>query len=166
MASLGLALAFFGALAVAFVSNVLLFGFARRWAPHARRARAHAFGVAGALLVFTAILASFFARPGLVLLPGWIMTICNAYILFHLDNMAETARRIRLLRELHARPDGMARASLLAAYPPQEVFDRRISRLLLAGQCIEAEGRLRITGRGYLGAAVIIGAFRKLVFPE
>ena len=158
-----LALLFAGVLG-AFLVDVAVFTGVRRARPSARRGKAHAMAALGAL----ASAAIFFVGSGVPpawIVPGLTMVVCNSYIGFHLDNMAETARRIRLLRELHA-ASGLTREALLAVYPPQEVFDLRIRRLKLAGQCIEEDGRLRITGDAYSLMGTLVALGRKVIFPR
>jgi hypothetical protein len=155
---------FFAGVAGAFVIDAAVFVAARRAAPAARRGKAHALAALVALLAAAIYLL---AISGLSawLVPGLVMVLCNSYIGFHLDNMAETARRIRLLRELHdAR--GATRQALLAAYSPQEVFDLRIRRLKLAGQCVEDDGRLRMTGDAYSLMGTLVALARRLIFPR
>lgn len=162
MADAGALLALFGAVAAAFGVDVALFAAARRLRPTARRGTAHALAALCAL----AAAAALFALAGVPVPwfgPGLAMVACNAYVGFHLDNMAETARRIRILREVDA-AGGLTRESILAAYPPREVFDLRIRRLIHAGQCVERDGRLRMTGEAYslMGSLVALG--RRVVF--
>jgi len=149
----------------AFVVDVVVFIAARRASPAARRGKAHAIAALAAL-VFAA--AYFFVIPVSEswAVPALAMVICNSYIGFHLDNMAETARRIRLLRELHGSDDGLTREALLVAYSPQEVFELRIRRLKLAGQCVEENGRLRMTGDTYSLMGTLISLGRRLIFPR
>jgi hypothetical protein len=153
----------FGGVAAAFGVDCGVFIVARRGWPAARRGAAHAAGALAAL-AFAAIGFVWIAIPAPWVVPGLAMVVCNAYIAFHLDNMGETARRIRILRELCEAPRGLSREAILAAYPPQEVFDRRIRRLELAGQCIEEDGRLKAQGEAYslMGSMVALG--RRVVF--
>ena len=85
-----------------------------------------------------------------------------AYSYFHLFNMGETARRIRLLRELLSQgPLGMQ--ELLSLYRGEEVMSRRIERLLETAQLIEQDGRYRVRGRLLLRAARVVFAWRRLL---
>jgi hypothetical protein len=158
-----LALLFAGVLG-AFLVDIAVFAGARRARPAARRGKAHAV----AALIALAFAALSFVSAGVPpawIVPGLAMVLCNSYIGFHLDNMAETARRVRLLRELDA-ARGLTREALLAAYPPQEVFDLRIRRLTLAGQCVEENGRLRMTGDAYSMMGTLVALGRKVIFPR
>ena len=153
----------FAGVAGAFVVDVAVFAAARRAAPAARRGKAHAVAALSAL----AAAAIYFVGAGIPpawVIPGLAMVMCNSYIGFHLDNMAETARRIRILRELRAAPRGLTREAILAAYSPQEVFDLRIRRLTLAGQCVEEHGRLRMTGDAYSLMGTLVALGRRVIF--
>ena len=156
---------FFVGVAAAGVVDVAVFIIARRASPAARRGKAHAIAALGALLL-AAVYFLVVHVPQPWLLPAIAMVVCNSYIGFHLDNMAETARRIRLLRELHASDRGLTREALLVAYSPQEVFELRIRRLTLAGQCVEQNGRLRITGDAYSAMGTLIAIGRQVIFPR
>ena len=102
-----LALLFVGVVA-AFVVDVTVFVAMRRASPAARRGKAHAIAALAAVLFAAGyFLAVHGPQPWVV--PALVMVVCNSYIGFHLDNMAETARRIRLLRELHASDRGLTR---------------------------------------------------------
>mgnify|MGYP001766924597 CR=1 FL=1 len=88
--------------------------------------------------------------------------VCIAYSYFHLFNMSETARRIRLLREILIQgPLGMEQ--LLSLYRGEEVMSRRIERLLETSQLIEQNGRYRVRGRLLLRAARVVFAWRRLL---
>lgn len=149
--------------AFAFLSDAAVFVFVRRAAPQARRAVAH-LSASLAALVVVGVAGPAFGVPVFLLVPGCAMAVCNAYALFHLDNMAETARRVRILRELLAAPDGLDRQTIVLRYPPREVFDRRVARLKLAGQVREEDGRLRPTGGVYSLAERLVNATAEVVF--
>jgi hypothetical protein len=152
--------------AAAFLVDIAAFALARRARPQARRGAAHGIAALAAAAAFATFFAAAPALPGGLLLPGLAMVLSNAYVGFHLDNMGETARRIRILRELLEAPAGLSRAEIVAAYPPQEAFARRIERLKLAGQCIEQDGRLRLASRSYsLMGALVAGAARIVFGP-
>lgn len=138
-----------GTVAVALVAEIATFAFARRIAA-SRRIHAHAAAAAVALGTVIGIYLGAFRAAEIKFLPaGVLMSLCNAYVFFHFDNMGETGRRIRILRELRSSATGLSRGQILAAYPPAEVFARRVQRLLESGQCREEGGRLRLGGGTY-----------------
>jgi len=57
-----------------------------------------------------------------------------AYCYFHFINLGETARRIRILRELKEAPQGLSLNEILNRYNAREIIERRISRLIQTGQ--------------------------------
>jgi len=63
------------------------------------------------------------------------------YCYFHFVNLGETARRIRLVRELYENPGGLSEAELLQRYNSREILAARMSRLLGNGQIISRAGR-------------------------
>lgn len=58
------------------------------------------------------------------------------YGYFHFVNLGETARRIRLLRELYEAGGGLGHQQLLARYSAKEIVDKRLRRLLGTGQIV------------------------------
>lgn len=78
------------------------------------------------------------------------------YCHFHFVNLGETARRIRLLRELHQAGGTLAHAELLARYNSSEIVGKRISRLIRSGQIVLQNGRYFIGNRTLLRIALFI----------
>lgn len=87
--------------------------------------------IAMVLLLYHLLTAT---QAATVLIPGLCLLVSSAYIFFHVDNMGQTARRIRLLWELWASQGISTRTKLQCAYPPEEVVARRIERLKIANQ--------------------------------
>lgn len=85
---------------------------------------------------------------------------------FHVNNMGETARRIRLLRELVESPAGLTEAELLSRYGSREVLDRRLTRLLATRQLGERDGRYFADGSTVRSFSLMIGIAKKLVFKN
>lgn len=63
------------------------------------------------------------------------------YCYFHFINLGETARRIRLVRELYESPGGLSEAELLQRYNSREILAVRMARLLGSGQLVSRGGR-------------------------
>lgn len=63
------------------------------------------------------------------------------YNYFHFINMGETARRIRMIRELHESPEGLTSSEILDRYNAAEVIAVRMQRLIQNGQVLEKDGR-------------------------
>lgn len=73
-------------------------------------------------------------------LPLFIVNLiiygCLSFSFFTFINMGETARRIRLLRELSNSPNGLTKEQILNSYSSKEIIDIRMKRLLGNGQVI------------------------------
>jgi hypothetical protein len=67
------------------------------------------------------------------------------YCYFSLIGLGETARRIRLLKDLYAVPnEGLSLSEILSEYSAKNMVDKRLDRLLNNGQVRVAEGRYYI----------------------
>lgn len=66
------------------------------------------------------------------------------YCYFHFINLGETARRIRILRELYDRKEGLSMEEIFKRYNAKEIFERRIARLINNGQIIYKDGKYYI----------------------
>ena len=65
-------------------------------------------------------------------------------MLFSFINLGETARRIRILRELHSHKGGLDRDEILGLYNAREITENRVDRLLASGQIVMSEDRYYI----------------------
>src|SRR5512145_1901063 len=93
-----------------------------------------------------------------------VIYVCGGYTYFHLLNMGETARRIRLLRELSgADAQGLTGAELAARYNSAEMLARRLDRLIGQGIVREDKGRLFLVKRGALVMTGMVGLFKAIV---
>ena len=88
---------------------------------------------------------------------------CACYALFHLHNMGETARRVRLVRELAAAPEGLTETDLIARYGAREMMDRRLQRLSEAGQIRRQAGVVTIANPSVLWMARLVGVAKRVV---
>jgi hypothetical protein len=86
------------------------------------------------------------------------------YVYFHWNNMGETARRIRMLRELAGAPEGLTFAEMVRRYSAREILERRLERLAAAGQIRETDGRLVLTSRTVLLSARLVGLAKQIIF--
>ena len=86
------------------------------------------------------------------------------YVYFHWNNMGETARRIRMLRELAGAPGGLSFDELVRRYSAREILERRLERLAAAGQIRETDGRLVLTSRTVLLSARLVGLAKQIIF--
>lgn len=95
------------------------------------------------------------------LLPALVTYGALGYCYFHFINLGETARRIRIVRELaEAGPAGLSAAELLARYNARMMVEARFARLLNNSQVVEKEGRY------YVGKPAVLYMARILLFMK
>lgn len=104
--------------------------------------------------------------PGAPLLPAVIYSavvyLMLAYSYFHLFNMSETARRIRILYEL-SRTGGMEVPELESRYDPLDLVAVRMERLVSMGQVAVKDGRYVIRGGLLLHAARLLALWGRVL---
>lgn len=90
----------------------------------------------------------FTAFLNVALLPNLIVNIIIysslGYCYFHFINLGETARRIRILRELYDSDGGLTLEEILKLYNAKKMVELRLQRLLGNGQVILKDGMLFI----------------------
>ena len=97
----------------------------------------------------------------------WALLLANAMIYaafgygyFHFLNLGETARRIRILREIEGAPLGLSIEDILGRYNAAMIVERRLGRLLKTGQIELRNGRYRIARTGVLRMARVVQVLR------
>ncbi len=90
---------------------------------------------------------------------GLIVYACLSYFYFHLFNLGETSRRLRILIELYRGP--VRAEDLERRYPPLSQVDVRLERLLGMGQIEFGEGRYRLKSRRLWLVAACVEAWRR-----
>lgn len=96
---------------------------------------------------------------------NWLLAyVCLAYCYFGgFYNCGESARRIRLLRELlDAGQDGLSRAEVLERYNAEMIVRARLERLLAGGQLVLREGRYFIGRKDTLWASWMLTRLKVL----
>lgn len=88
---------------------------------------------------------------------------CFSYVYFHWNNMGETARRVRLVLELRAWPEGLSRAEIVKRYGHREMIDRRIVRLVESGQIQLIDSRYFLGKPAVLAMARIMSLLKRLL---
>ncbi len=78
------------------------------------------------------------------------------YCYFHFVNLGETARRIRILRELLDAPGGLSLKDILKHYNAKEIVERRLERLLKKGQITVKNDKYYIARRQVLWISRLI----------
>lgn len=125
--------------------NILLQITAYKYLVKSRLLKSEYFGFAWGclvLLIFEFIVYQKLPKNGLSLLcADLIIYGCLSYGFFTFINMGETARRIRLLRELYESPAGLTKEQVLEAYSAGTIVNQRLERLLNNHQIVLRDGR-------------------------
>lgn len=79
------------------------------------------------------------------------------YCYFHFINLGETARRVRIVRELLESKDGLSMSELLECYNASEIIDVRIQRLLKNKQIVLRDSKY------FIGKSVMLYIARLIV---
>ena len=85
-----------------------------------------------------------------IIIANVIMYSALGYCYFNFINLGETARRIRILRELFDSENGLALEEILQRYNAGEMVQRRVDRLINNGQVIEKNGKY------YVGKPILL----------
>jgi hypothetical protein len=91
-----------------------------------------------------------------------LVCACASYAYFHLFNMSETARRVRILLEVSYR-GGVEESELRRMYSDAEVVDKRLKRMIDMGAIELRSGRYVVTGRLLYFAARVLDAWRRVL---
>ena len=89
-----------------------------------------------------------------------------SYSYFHFVNMGQTARRIRILREIYEARGGISYDDLLRNYNAKIILDTRIERLIGKKQIIEKNNRLYIYNPAMANIAKITLWIRNIIFKN
>jgi len=101
-----------------------------------------------------------------IIITNIIIYVSLGYCYFHFINLGETARRIRLLREIYDSDVGLTTFELLKLYNAKEVFLYRIERLLKNKQILLQNDRYLIGNPTILWVANIIIFLKFLVLGK
>ena len=100
------------------------------------------------------------------LVTNLIIYSALGYCYFHFVNLGETARRVRILREIYDAQDGLTMERLLSRYNAEEIVRLRLDRLLGKGQVLLREERYFIGRRTVLLMARAIIALKLLALGK
>jgi hypothetical protein len=98
----------------------------------------------------------------LELVYGAVVYACLAYSYFHVFNMSETARRIRILSELYI-SGSLSAEEISRAYSGEVLLGVRFDRLVATGQLEERGGRYVRAGRLLYVAALLTRGWRSVL---
>ncbi|WP_333655746.1 hypothetical protein [Dissulfurispira sp.] len=123
--------------------------------------------------IFAAFIVGFFATAFLtlynslsdltaILIVNLIIYSALGYCYFHFINLGETARRIRILREIYDSGSGLSMNEILERYNAKEITEKRLNRLINNKQITYKNGKYFIASPVMLAMARIM-VFMKLV---
>lgn len=112
-------------------------------------------------LVFRALSAS---MSGVVFAIFYSLVIYNAlaYTYFHLFNMSETARRIRILYEID-RKGSLPESEIISMYGTDDILDIRLKRLIDTKQLVCIDGRYLLNSRLLYYTALLVAGWRRIL---
>ena len=88
------------------------------------------------------------------------------YCYFHFINLGETARRIRILREIYDSCGGLSENDILEKYNAIEIIGKRFHRLIFSGQILLKDGKYYIGRPEVLVMANILSGLKRLLFRK
>jgi len=97
-----------------------------------------------------------------IILANILTYFALGYGYFHFINLGETARRVRILREIYDSPSGLSIDEILARYNGKAILQYRMDRLLGNGQVILDQEKYKIGNPSMLYITKII-LFLKLI---
>ncbi len=92
--------------------------------------------------------------------------VALGYGYIHFLNLGQTARRVRLLRELVDAGEPLSRAELLKRYSAADIVRVRLARLEEGGQVVRRDGQLFIGKPTVLAMARAVGLVKQLTLGE
>lgn len=79
-----------------------------------------------------------------ILIANFIIYSALGYCYFHFINLGETARRVRIIKELFDSQEGLSTSEILERYNAKDIVEIRIKRLVNNGQIIYKKDRYYI----------------------
>ncbi len=104
---------------------------------------------------------------GAIFWPGFYLVtvyLLMGYVYFHVFNMSETARRIRILAHSH-RAGAVVKEEMIQSYTAEGMVDLRVKRLSALGEIVLRDGRYRPGRMRLLPAAQLVFFLRRIIFP-
>ena len=86
-----------------------------------------------------------------------------SYCYFHFVNLGGTARRVRIMREIHLSDGGLTLTQTLARYNAQEIVEKRLDRLLNNGQVDEIDGRIHARKSALLAVVRLMSLLQRVM---
>ncbi len=102
----------------------------------------------------------------LTLLTNTVTYFALSFCFFAFLNLNLTSMRIRVVRELNNANDGAIELQkLINDYSPQELYSRRITRLLHSKQIVQTNNRWHLQSKKLLILVLVSNALRQLILP-
>lgn len=101
-----------------------------------------------------------------IFLANLLTYVALGYCYFHFINLGETARRVRILREIYDSKDGLSIEEVLARYNAKDIIQLRMNRLLVNAQVILDRGKYTIGNPMMLYITRIILLLKLIVIGE
>ena len=95
-----------------------------------------------------------------ILIVNEITYACLGYCYFSMIGLGETARRIRILKDLYANPKGLRLNEILVLYNAKDMVDMRIDRLINNGQA------KLIKGNYFIGKSLMLFLTKLSIFTK
>jgi len=106
-------------------------------------------------------------KESLAVLVVHLLTYMSlGYCYFHFINLGETARRVRILRELADATDGLSLKGILKHYNAKEIVERRLERLLKKGQIVIKNDKYYIGKQQVLWISRLVLALKLILFGK
>lgn len=127
----------------------------------------------GSGMLFLVLMEFFHRNETISNAEGLVMTFTNvtiysalSYCYFHFINLGETARRIRILREIYPFVNGLTINEILKKYNAREMVERRMARLLNNNQIICRDGKYYIGNKSMLITSKVILMMKRAVLGK
>jgi len=154
------------ALVINIISQVCIFRYVQRIG--LLRSLFTAFGLGAGCLLFIELWSSsetILSRPSNIFIDIIIYSALS-YCYFHFINLGETARRIRILRELYDSKEGLSMEGVIERYNAQMIIDVRLERLLKTNQIILRNGKYYIGNPIMLIIAKVITKLKIMILRK
>lgn len=158
---------------LALTVNVLVQVGVCRWMPRSSLMRSIFIGFLAGLALLGAVAAAYVALGPLAAGDALASAALNlltygvlSFGYFHFINLGETARRIRIIREIDAAGRPLTREEILDRYSAESIVQVRLQRLLSTGQIAQREGRYYLANPTVLRMAQMIVLMKRLVLGK
>ena len=94
------------------------------------------------------------------------MSFLDSYCYFHFVNLGETARRIRLLREIASSKQGLTTEQILVRYNSKEMYEKRLARLTKSGQLKLNDQKAFLAGKQLLFSKKLLTMVKRALYGE